>query len=470
MKNLRHIVLCIVGVFLINSCSRENYLDFQPRGLVIPSTIADYRSLLDQVNPSFGDELSRGFNERHIAITYLTDNQLLNDELLGFAATIRPYLRTYMFDDLIYNSLEEDEDWANNYNQIYTANVILNGLETITDGTQAEINELRAEALLHRAYAYFNLVNVYGLHYNPASANTDLGVPIREGIELEDLNLTRASVQSVYDYILNDINTSVDFLKDVQPVELSFRPSKAAAYGLLSKVYLYQSRYQEALGAVELALALKSELRDINRDSFSDNFPELRILPAPFNDEQIVWFKSDRTEIIATPNLLAQYEPDDLRLGWYEDILVIFGSTVTGKIYFAPDDNANYSNGINTPDLYLIRAECHTRLGNLDLANADLNALRENRFATSTYLPLNITEQTALLQFVKEERRREIVNSTERAFDIKRYNLFDGDNISLSHTINGQTFTLAPNSINWALPIAPRYIQLNPEIEQNPRE
>jgi len=470
MKNLKYILLGIIGVFLVYSCSRENYLNFQPRGLVIPSTIADYRSLLDQVDPLSGDGLSRGFNERHIAITYLTDNQLLNDELLGFAATIRPYLRTYTFDDLIYTSSEEDEDWANNYNQIYTANVILNGLATVSDGTLAQIDELRAEAFLHRAYAYFNLVNVYGLHYNPASANTDLGVPIREGIELENLDLTRASVQAVYDYIINDINESIVFLKDVQSSELTYRPSKAAAYGLLSKVFLYQSKYEEALRAVEMALTLKNGLRDINQDSFSANFPNARVLPVPANDEEIVWFKSDRTEIIPTPDLLAQYEPDDLRLQWYEDILVIFGSTVTGKFYFAPDDNNNYSNGINTPDLYLIRAECHARLGNIDLANADLNALRENRFEASTYVPLNITEQSALLRFVKEERRREMVNSTERAFDIKRYNLFDGDTISLNHTINGQTFTLAPNSMNWALPIAPRYIQLNPEIQQNPRE
>ncbi|XLL74012.1 RagB/SusD family nutrient uptake outer membrane protein, partial [Myroides odoratimimus] len=36
---------------------------------------------------------------------------------------------------------------------------------------------MRAEALLARAYNHFMLVNLWAKHYNPATAESDLGIP-----------------------------------------------------------------------------------------------------------------------------------------------------------------------------------------------------------------------------------------------------------------------------------------------------
>ena len=70
---------------------------------------------------------------------------------------------------------------------------------------------------------------------------------------------------------------------------------------------------------------------------------------------------------------------------------------------------------------------------------------------------------------MKEERRRELIRSTDRIFDIKRYNHFDNDTISLIHNLGDETATLEANSLNWAFPIGRVYINQNPEIIQNPR-
>ncbi|WP_171037051.1 RagB/SusD family nutrient uptake outer membrane protein [Maribacter algarum] len=467
----------ILGVILMlcYGCTRENYLDFQPRGIVIPSKIEDFRSLLDQVDVNLNSRdfsLSTGFGRHHGQTVYMSDNQFIDDDIFVAFGTDAFITRIYLFEETVFNSQEDDADWSLYYSQIYAANVVLEGLESVVDGTAEEIAELRAEARLHRAFAYFNLVNIYGLHYNPATADQDLGVPIRQGTLLEGVDLTRASVQEVYDYLLNDILESIDDLRDVQEANLTFRPSKAGAYGLLAKVYLFQGQYEGALEACNQGLALKNNIRDSNDDRESSFVPGLISFPNIPDDEQLVWFKQVRfQDIFPTDELLDLYEPNDLRLKWFTQATEFFGSLDSDQLYYgAADDTGNYYMGINTTDLYLIRAECHARLGNTTLSNTDLNTLRINRFPTGAYNPISISNDDDLLQFVKDERRREMVGSVERTFDIKRYNLFDDDNIDVTHTLNGRTETLRANSLNWAFPIATRYIQQNPELEQNPRD
>ncbi|MFS4467852.1 RagB/SusD family nutrient uptake outer membrane protein [Maribacter sp. 2210JD10-5] len=473
IKIIRYTNLMAVTLILLSACSRENYLDIQPKGAVIPTTLEDYRSLLDQVNPpelEFTQPLSQGFNEKHAISYYLNDDNFISSGLVGSFGLPRSAQRAYLFEDSFYSALEDDGDWNNYYKQIYTANIILDGLQDVTNATTAQIAELVAEAKLHRAYAYFNLVNLYGLHYNPASAGSDLGVPIREGIALEDVDLTRASVQEVYDLILDDITEGIPNLEDIQPLNRSYRPSKAAAYGLLSKVLLFQGNYAEALENVDLALDLYGVLRDINDDPFNSFNPELKSLPLQLNDDQIIWYKDIFQNTFVQEEFLEIYEDNDIRKQWFIEVRAFFGDDVDGFYFGAGNDNFFYSDGITTPDLYLIRAECNARLGNTAAANAALNALRENRFETGTHTPLNITDNAELLDFVKEERRRETVGGPDRMFDIKRYNLFDEDGISLTHILGSVSATLEANSKNWAIPIGSKYIQQNPEIEQNPRD
>ena len=467
----KNFTIVFAGIILLTACSREGFLDIKPKGVTIPSTIEDYRLLLDQVNPPNEDfgQLSRGFAETHSISVYLTDNQNLTDLVINEFFITNLLLRAYLFDDNFYNINEDDEDWNNYYNDIYIANIILDGITTVTNGTEREIAILRAEAQMHKAFAYFNLVNLYGLHYNPSSASTDLGVPVRQGIVLENVDLTRASVQETYDLILDLINSSMPDLLDIQPSDKTFRPSKAGAYGLLSKVKLYQGKYEEALTAAEATLALNNTIRDINDDRLNEN--NVLQEPAVMDDPQIIWFKRAFDPVFPSSELLDLYESNDARLKWYRSLADYFNNEdVEGFLLASDFSSVNGADGINTPDILLIRAECHARLGNISEANTDLNTLREKRFETGTFTTINITDPAELLQEIKDERRREMAHSTQRIFDIKRYNLFDNDNIAITHTLRGQTATLEANSKKWALPIAPKYILRNPEIVQNPRD
>ncbi len=472
MKKIFYIVI-LCGL-TIASCTRDNYLDFQPRGVVIPSSIDDFRLILDQVsedeNEFFEPQLSKGFGPIHGLSVFLTDNQQINDKLITSFGLGRSAVNAYIYRENFYTSLQEDPDWASYYNQIYVANVVLDGLEKVEGGTLQEIAQLKAEAKLHRAWAYFNLVNIYAVHYNASSAATDLGVPIREGIELEGLDFTRNTIEEVYDYILENILSSVDHLIDVQSNNVTFRPSKAGAYGLLAKVYLYQGNYENAVENANNALLLKNSLRDFNTEVIDDN--GVRLNPEIVADPETVWFKLDNSKLplFVSDELVSSYDTNDLRSQWYASFLDAFGEDIEGFVHQTANGAERLNVGISVADVILTQAEANARLGNITPANDALNTLRETRYALGTYSPISIADANELLTFIKEERRREMVHTFQRLFDIKRYNLFDNDDISVTHSIEGTEATILPNSLNWVFPIAQKYIQQNPEIEQNPRD
>lgn len=474
MKNFILSLAAILLVLLFANCSRDNFLDFQPKGVVIPSSVLDYRNILDQVNPYTPNGLdpegiSRGFGGTHTVTSYYNDNQDIVEDLLQDWGFSQNAIKAYTFQENLYSVLEDDPEWSTYYNQIYTVNVVLDGLAKI-EGNESEVAELVAEARLHRAYAYFNLVNLYCVHYDPATATTDLGVPIREGIELNNLDLTRASVQETYDYLLKDIVESYEDLKDFQSPNFRFRPSKAGASGLLAKIYLYQGKYELALDAANQALNYHATIRQMQPVIPPEN---TIFFPIAAEDEQVIWYKyyNVQSPLFVSPALYRLYESEDLRKYWFVPYEFFFNKPIKRFIFSSIYFSDFYGTvGINTADIMLIQAECHARLGNIPETNASLNTLRENRFAPGTYQPIFIKSKAQLLKFVKDERRREMVSSLQRTFDVKRYNRFDDANIRITHSLGGVTATIEPNSLNWAMPIASKYIQQNPEIVQNPRD
>lgn len=474
MKKYIYTIVLLSAMLAFGSCKREAFLDVTPKGIVIPSTLADFRLILDNVvSAASSGSVTSGLSAKHQITAMMTDNTTLTPDLTTALYKQDYEVRAYMFEDAIYSPTEDDLDWNRYYQHIYVANVVLDGLEDIA-GQSTEKSLLEAEARLHRAYAYLNLVNMYAAHYNSATAGSDPGVPIRQGIQLSGVDLSRASVRAVYDLIIGDLLYGTQNLADKQPGTLQFRPSRAAAFGLLARTYLYQAKYADALAAVENALKLQGTIRDINTDPTSIFAPGVRVFPNQVNDPEVIWFKDQGGLFLSatTSELLNLYETGDLRKEWYSTVRnhMILGNNVDGTIYAAQLIANNTSSGVRTSELLLIRAECHARLGNVTEANADLNALRKKRFKPANYVDVNITDQAALLRFVKTERRREMAADAERLFDIKRYNLLDQDGISLTHMYNGKTVTVGPNSKKWVLPIGTKYIQINPEIKQNPRD
>lgn len=143
--------------------------------------------------------------------------------------------------------------YASFYNVIARANVVLENLESVENTTTRAAFE--AEAKFVRAYAYFNLVRLYG----------DIPLIDKTISPLDkDVQFTRVPAANVYSLIVSDLTTAVSGLSN----SYRTRASKAAAQALLAKVYLTQgSNYSEARTLLESVMSsgfsLESNFKDI---------------------------------------------------------------------------------------------------------------------------------------------------------------------------------------------------------------
>lgn len=143
--------------------------------------------------------------------------------------------------------------YSSYYNIIFRANRVLGSLGAIEG--QDEVDAFEGEAKFVRAYAYFNLVRLFG----------DVPLIDRVITPLEkEAQFTRVATSSVYELIISDLKTAVDNLDN----KYRTRASKAAAQTLLAKVYLTTGEYTLAQGLLE-------DVIKSGRYSLEENFKDI---------------------------------------------------------------------------------------------------------------------------------------------------------------------------------------------------
>lgn len=455
------------------SCDRDEYLDITPLGKIIPTTVADYRLMLDQVDPQ-GTE-ANGFFTCIDNDTYLSDEIKITDDETRVSPTrySETAINNYLWKD---NSVlfpdSSDGDWSTMYNQIFTSNIVINGLINAS-GDESEKAQLDAEARVHRAFAYLLLVNLYAQHYDPTTAASDLGVPLRADERL-DGSLERGTVQEIYDFILNDLSESViDALPDVS--EKKIRPSKASAYAILARTHLYMGNFEGALEAANLSLELNDQVMDLTTlppTPFAFLFPDLVDFP-PYHENVELLLAKGRNSVAflaqeLSDDFVALFDvANDIR---YKGVFAIDFVPPSGIIvaYDGQLEQGLRLIGPTVPEMMLTKAECLARSGVINEAIDLVNQLRTYRLTNVVALPYPATAAEAL-NVVKDERSREFILKGHRWFDVKRYNAYDNANISITHSHSGETVTLSPGDNRWARPINRRLNEMNPELELNPQ-
>lgn len=143
------------------------------------------------------------------------------------------------------------------YNVIYRANVVLANLDAADD--QATADQFEGEARFVRAYAYFNLVRLFG------------EIPIAEAVVLptdEETAFNRRPVSDVYNLIVNDLTIADTKLSATIGNTFKGRASAAAAQALLAKAYLTLGQHADALTMLNKVMSsgdysLESNFNDI---------------------------------------------------------------------------------------------------------------------------------------------------------------------------------------------------------------
>jgi len=162
--------------------------------------------------------------------------------------------------------------WYACYSAIAYANYALKAINELVQKeqkTESSVAPVRAEALMCRAYAHFMLVNLYGEHYAPDTADKDLGIPIiYQSAEYSGVKYTRNTVKEVYDFIEKDIEEAFPNITNSTYLRPKWHFNRAAAATFASRFYLYRglpSDWDKVIHYANQALGSKpaSLMRDL---------------------------------------------------------------------------------------------------------------------------------------------------------------------------------------------------------------
>ncbi len=454
----------ILSLSFCFSCSKkDDFLDKKPStSLLVPTTLADFTKLLDNPNMNVSGMLG----------TVSADDYYLPSYKI-WESIITPYERNgYIWAKDIYQGSEDVNDWAIPYQQILYANIVLEGLQKLTYSAadEAEYNRIKGHALFIRGHALFNLSQHFAEAYDANTAKSVLGLPIRLESDVT-VKSHRANLQQTYDQVLADLTQAASLLPHKVPGTDRSRPYKVAAEALLARVYLSMRNYDLALQYAEAALNLYSTLMSFPTLSTSSIAPITALNPETifFCNQSFIASRLIATNRLA-PNTLVNtelynmYAANDLR-----KTILFTNSTIHQKPVFKAtyDGTTRAFSGIATDELYLIKAECQVRVKNYQDGLSTLNALLLTRWVKNTFVNLAAVNKNDALAIVLRERRKELPLRGLRWQDLRRLNK-EGANISLTRTLDANTYTLTPNSSRYVMPIPAEEIRLS-GLEDNIR-
>jgi len=445
-------------VVLVAASCRKYLSRIPDQSLVIPTSVDDYRNLLD--NDLMTQNSTPGLGPLGVDDYFVSYNNWL---------MLSPPMNTaYNWQDDIYEG-QSSFSWDNPYQAIYYANVVLDGLGglSVSASGMTEYNAVRGSAFFYRAFHFYELEETFGQPYVPSTAGSALGIPLRLS-ENPDQADSRSSVNTVYHQIITDLQQAIPLLPSGVQWSNRNRPCQPAAYALLARAYLTMQDTADAEASADSSLALYSGLVDYNTVDSTKAHPfpeggnnEVLFQCSAFNYQVLYDFQAE-----VDTNLYRSYDPNDLRRAVFfrtapsGDGGVCFKGGYTGQIYLF--------SGLATDEVFLIRAECRARRGDTVDALADLNTLLAARFRAGSFVPYTAASALQALTEVLTERRKETLFRELRWADLRRLNQDPRHAIGLVRVLGTMRDSLPPMDERYTYPIPNDEIMLG-GIQQNPR-
>lgn len=441
----------LVFMVLVSMGCAKSFLDEKPdKALVVPSNLEDMKALLDN-------------NGVMNVTSYYTI--MSGDELVSSNKTLEGLiLNSYTWADKIWTS-SLSSDWNKPFEQIFYANVVLDGLKKNKESLEKEsgYREIKGAALFFRSIAYFWLLQQFAKPYLKSTAANELGMPIRLTADVNK-KYSRSTLEETYKQIINDLEVASELLPLTSSPKT--RPSKLAAYALLARTMLSMNDFEMADFYAGKCLAINDDLLDYNslNANLARPFPNPLTIGNPevifYNKSSSSGFYQDGTTSVVR-EIYDSYQAEDLRKAMFYTL------NNNGNINF----KGSYSggsppfSGLTNGEVYLIKAESSIRLNKLEEGLGYFNALLKKRYAKNEFDPYPVSNQAALLQLVLAERKKEMVYRGLRWMDLRRLNAYDHANIDVIREFNGVTHVLKANSPRFVFPIPDYEINLSGLIQ-----
>lgn len=437
---------------------------------------------------SNNSDFNRGIQFEYLLTEHRSDNTR-SATLEGSRADFHRYVADA-------NNIQSEDYYQSMYEIVFRANSVISFVDVADASNRAKYT---AEAKFLRAYAYFNLVRLYGSD-NDAIGAVPLVTAVAESDE-DELLFTRVAKSVVYEQIVIDLQEAIANLDNSSKA----KASKAAAQGILAKVYLSQPAPNYA-GAKDLCEAIIADGTFNLQANFNDVFYNelnsevifaIRYIFGDPNESQ--GFTAEFTSFIrqgrqdglniVNPNLVAAFNENGgnrtavsyVAFGDDADLPVPQEAEVAkflpdGTDFTDPEEpyGANPREAGNDwivlryADVLLMHVEAimgGTGVANTPEALSSFNAVR-NRAGLADDADGLITQDELLL-----ERRVELAFENQRFFDLLRFGVADAVLQNHSAEDNGEDISVYPsyNARALLLPIPSREINLSKGLlNQNP--
>ena len=497
---MKKYVLTIWIISIMTACS--NFTEIDPKGKNILNRVEDLNLLL---NSNYDVScMNVAFLVNDIYPQFVNIPNLLTETIKTLDGTFATWDESADRAALT----DSDDIYSNLYGIIgKVANAVLSNVDAAT-GDPLNAKQVKAEALVLRAWCHYILVNLYAKAYDPATAATTPGIVYM--LETSDLVAPheKITIEQVYEAILKDLDNA--FALESLPENPSpMRIGLAFTYAAKAKILMSMRDYDGAFSAAEECLKLKNAI-----DNYNDKLVFSESVKTEYNIEAYGldrYYLTCDEEIWETPNQWSCSMP--FTYEFWDDLEEnhIYQTSLLTDVYLAtlnpsvptnqavdycglenlpcphPSIMEYYSPiGLTTVDMYLTQAECYIRNGNIDDAMKLINKIRENRLIAGTYTPASaITPQEAFM-WLKKVSRAENFYTFKNFINLKRWNTEEEyaetlhRSITCTHVIERDEFgnpaktekvtyeyELRPDSPLWIFAFPQDATNFNPYLSQN---
>ena len=409
-----------------------------------------------------------------------------------------------------YSTIARCNFYLNNYDKVVAGEV----LPDISEADMTQIGTWAADAYFTRAYCYYMLSTYFCQAYEPATAESTLGLPVQLVYSPTSDSSTypgRSSLKATYDQILSDLDNASQLwqsqtydkyyisifsimalqarvalnMKDY-PTAISMSTTlinnSASYFPLATDAASFRAIWNEDSNQEsiwQIYMQSPSELGAATGSTFWGNYlpntPELQQMDY-IPSQSLVDLYADGENDIRFQAFLAPYHLTT-GTGSSGDVYIFDkypGNAVSLGNLSVDDHYCNMSKPFRIAEQYLIAAEAFMESNDTENAAAYLNALRSARIIGYTAQTFNNPE--TLRTAIRDERHKELVGEGFRLNDLKRWGQgFDrtGTEQDANLTQNGLTYTglvISADNFRFTWPIPKTEMDVNPQLagQQNP--
>ncbi len=444
-KNMRVRYINMLAVSALISSACTDFLNVLPKtSIADDATIIDQQSAETAINGVYASYRSY-FDVSYQTIGYLSGD---NIEFTGSQSQIKEFID--------HNVNAENSTiasaWSGIYVTINRANHVIDKVPALSnDAINATIKDrILGEAYFIRGLAYFDLARVWGgvpLITKPTAGPTDnVGVP-------------RSTQAQAYAQALSDWELAEGLLPQTTDRR---RGTQKTVWALKARYYLYHQQWQQAIDHATRLIDDQTNYQLVtpynawfanNAAATQEAVFELFHSTNEINGHYASWQPQERggTRQWAPNNAFAQLVTNPGTGGGRSALVGVDNQgRWYGNLYYRTN-GSDPSFVFRVAELYLVRAEAHAKLGRLENALDDLNAVRER----AALDPLEgLATEDAVLLAIENERRLEFGLEAHRWFDLVR-------------TGRAQTVLGITNANRLLLPLPAEQVLIDDALEQN---